>query len=245
MSGTELVNWEERMAQEAKAVAELYRPSVGRISFKSGVMSYAGNPIPGNSVNVIILNSAFERNFYADRYSPDRIVNPACFSISLSNVDQTPHEAVTNPISKTCDPCKYNQWKSDLNGRDGKACKELIRLIMIPATDMTNEAIAKAEIAIAKIPVTSVKSWGNYVGKIRALYSRPPYGVVTRVSITPHIKNQFTVNFDEVAAVDVELVGAVIARASTVTSILLAPYDYTTEEKQEEPTADTGKKKKY
>ncbi len=43
--GTEVTNWEDQMAAEAKAVAKTERPSINKIRFTSGIMSYMDKAI--------------------------------------------------------------------------------------------------------------------------------------------------------------------------------------------------------
>ena len=47
------------LAQEAKAAAAVERPAVGRIGLKSGVMTYAGQPVAGNKMEAVILAASF------------------------------------------------------------------------------------------------------------------------------------------------------------------------------------------
>jgi hypothetical protein len=243
---TEVVSWENKLAEDAKAVAELYRPSVGRIGFKSGVMTYAGNVIPGNKTQVVVLGSAFERNFYTGRYDPDKLVNPSCFAMGLTNENMLPHAEVPTPEHENCRDCPRNEWGSDLQGRKGKACKEIVRLALLPASAVESaEAVAKSDLAICKLPVTSVRNWGSYVNKLATMINHPPWAVVTEISLTPDAKTQFKVNFQEVTAIkDVEILGAINGRIKAAQDILLTPYDYT-KEAQEPEKADAGKKKKY
>ena len=48
-------------------------------------------------------------------------------------------------------------------GNKGKACKERRRLAIIPAAAIKDGEIAKAELAVLSLPVTSLGNWGNYV----------------------------------------------------------------------------------
>jgi len=244
---TEVVSWKEEAAAEAKAIAANFRPSVGRINFKNGVMTYAGNPIAGNSVKVVVVGSVFERNLYLGRYDPDKIVNPDCYSLSSTPTDTVPHESIPQPQSQTCATCKYNEWGSDLQGRKGKACKELVRLavISVDMKDFSPEAITKADLAICKLPVTSVKNWGNYVNFLAGSLGLPPHLVVTEIWLTPDPKTQFKVNFKEVAAIEnAEMYAAIKARMAPAVNALNTPYDYKAEA-EELAKQDSTKKKKY
>lgn len=246
----ELVAWKEELAEEAKKVAELYRPSVGRISFKSGIMSYQGNMIPGNKITVVVLDAVFERDFYKDRYDPNKLVNPTCFALSPTPEGMVPHDSVPEKQADVCESCKYNQWGSDLQGRKGKACKEVVKLILLPVATLNSpEDVSKAELAICKIPVTSVKNWGNYCNRIAGLFGLPPYAVITDVTLVPDQSSQFKITFTEKGPVESkDHIIAIRQRLSAARSILMTPYDYTKEVEgavEEEQTRDATKKKKY
>jgi hypothetical protein len=239
---TELVNWEEKMLQEAKDVAAVERPSVGILSFRSGILSYEGNEVPGNNMDCIIVASAFENRLYKGAWDPDNIDSPDCFAIGLAQEGvapvMSPHDNVAHPENDICKGCKQNEWGSDTSrpGSKGKACKEIRRLALIPYNDeLTVESITGAEVALAKIPVTSVRNWGNFVNMVGAKYKRPPWAVAANISVKPHTKWQLEVSFNFVAPMPTELLGALDAKRQSVLPALMAPYDAKAEESGEIP----------
>lgn len=242
---TEVQSWEDQLKQEAKDVAQLYRPSVGRISLKSGIMSYQGNPIPSNKINVVVLGAAFENQWYEGEYDPNVMRNPACFALSATGADMAPHEVSIKKQATSCDVCEKAKWGSDRKGGKGKDCKARVRLAVLPAAaDMSPTSIGRSEVALLQLPVTSVKNWGNYVNRLSAMLNRPPWAVITEVMVERDLKTQFKVLFQEQTPIaDTEILGAVSARVQPIQDLLLAPYDYTQETKKEEEVS--GKKKKY
>ena len=244
--GTELVNWEAKLMQEARDVAATERPSIGTLSFRSGILSYEGNEIEGNKMDCIIIASAFENRWYKDAWDPDNIDSPDCFALAMA-VDakmpvMVPHENVINPVNDVCKGCKLNDWGSDPrpNSR-GKACKEIRRLAIIPYTgrDMTPDGVSGAEVALAKIPVTSVKHWSNFVNLVGAKYKRPPWAVAANISVKPHVSNQIEVKFEFVAPMPTELLAALNAKRESVIPALMTPYD--SKSTDSEPVEDSKK----
>jgi hypothetical protein len=247
MSSTLPVNWQDELAKQARDVAALERPSVSNINIRGGVMLYQNQPVPGNRMQVIILQHSFLRRYYSKKFNPQEIQSPDCFSISLTGEDMRPHENITNPINPTCDDCPFNQWGSDKEGQSGKGkkCKESRRFAMIPASSLEAGNVRKAEMAVLSIPATSIKNWSNYVNAVAAEFQRPPFAVITEVSLVPNPRTQFEIKFDYRGSVKEEHLGDVYARVDNAIRVLEQPYEEPGSEKQETPPASDGKKKKY
>ena len=232
----------ERLAAQAKAAAATERPAVGRISLKSGMMSYGGTPMPGNKTEAVVVASVYRNVFYAGRYDANNIVNPNCFAFSESDKDMAPHENVAEPAHAKCDGCPNNEWGSDPNGGRGKACKQTRRLVLIPghAIDSGPETVNTAEFAILDLPVTSVKNYSSYVNSLAASANVPPFAAVAEISTTPDAKTQFKVNFKPMRVVPTEdLLVAIEQRMSSALALGLEPYEDTATAASAEEAAPT------
>jgi hypothetical protein len=243
----EVVSWEDRLRQEAKEVAALHTPSVGKIGLRAGQMTYAGQSVPGNTINVVVLSSAFENAFYSAAFNPNKLSSPDCFALSKDGKAMKPDPIVAEPINAECDTCAHLQWGSDPEGGRGKACKESVRLALLPVGNVQSpEAILNSEIAVMKVPVTSVKNWSNYVTKLSTMHGRPPWAMITKVSVVTDPKTQFKVLFKDEAMVSGDLLDSLSKRISSADQVLLTPYESTGEvEEGEAITAKPDKKKKF
>lgn len=237
---TELVNYDEMLAQMAKAATAVERPSTSNISFKSGMVSYNKDPVPGNKLDCIIIASTHANMYYEGKYDPDDIKNPVCYAYSEDGENMVPHPKSSKPQHTDCATCPMNQWESAESGR-GKACKNSRILGIIPASTKP-EDIPTAEVAVAKLPVTSVKAWGTYVNKLATLFNRPPLGVITTLGTQPDMKTQFKVTFDNKELVDVSMLRPLIEKIKVVKPLLEKEYDPNVE--QEESEDDSAKKAK-
>jgi hypothetical protein len=220
----------ERLAAQAKAAAATERPAVGRISLKSGVMSYGGTAMPGNKTEAVVVASVYRNVFYAGRYDANNVVNPNCFASSDSDKDMAPHANVSEPEHATCDGCPKNEWGSDPNGGRGKACKQTRRLVLIPghAVEGGAAAVNTAELAILDLPVTSVKNYSSYVNALAASAKVPPFAAVAEISVVPDAKTQFKVNFKPIRVLPTEeLLAAVEGRTHSALALGLEPYEET------------------
>lgn len=223
--GNEVVNWSERLASSAKEVAALERPSLSTVSVRSGMLSYMGQPVPGNKLRVVIVASAFQNRYYDKPFDPNNPANPVCFALSLDGIDMVPDPASTEIQNPSCSGCPKNEWKSDPKGGKGKACKAARRLVLIPESSATSELAKKAEMAMMTLPVTSQKNWANYVNGIASEYQRPPWGMITEITVVPDPKTQFQVKFDAVGMVPEEALGPVNGRIEAAQVVLMQPYD--------------------
>ncbi len=231
----ELTDWEGKLAEQAVAVAAKERPTVSSISLRGGIMSYEGDALPNNELKCIVVNHCFENRWYKGAFDPDNIDSPQCFAIALDKEELKPHANADAQTDGYCVKCSKNEWGSDPrpNSR-GKACKEIRRLALLPYTlEIGPENIADTEMAILKLPVTSVRNWGNYVNKIGAGMKRPPWSVITMISVVPDQKTQFKVNFNCEGAVPTEMLTPLNDKREAVLSALTAPYDAPSEESEE------------
>lgn len=219
-----------KLAAQAKDASAKERPSISRISLKSGVMSYGGTPMPGNKMEAVVMAASFRNVWYAGRYDPNNIVNPNCFALGEDDDNLAPHPNVSEPVHPTCKGCPKNEWASDPNGGRGKACKQTRRLVLIPgsAVDKGAEDIITAEMAVMDIPVTSVRHYSSFVNALAASANVPPYAAVAEISVVPDAKTQFRVGFRPMRVLPtMDLLEAVQKKLPDALRLSLEPYEET------------------
>jgi hypothetical protein len=221
---TAVANYQEELMKMAVATAEAEKPSGNWVSFKNGILSIGGTPMKNNKVESVIVHSIFENQFYKDKFDPNNPQPPICYALAEVDDDLKPHKDAAEPQAATCAECKNNVWGSDPGGGKGKACKNVRRLAMISANDLNQ--VAKAEVAIAKLPVTSVKNWSSYANQIASVLKLPPLAVITEMSVEPDAKTQFQVNFALVNKVDDgPVIQALLNKRRDTTDLIFAGYD--------------------
>ena len=218
-----VANWDERLAGYDTEVAATEQTGGGKfISTKGGRLSIGGAEVPENKMTVVVLDHIMENHHYTERFNPDAPTSPVCFAFGRNEAEMVPHENSTEPGSDACKGCPLNEWGSADVGK-GKACKNIRRLAVI--TEDGLEDIENAEVAFLKIPVTSVKAWAGYVQAVANNLKRPPFGVVTEVSLVPDPSTQFRMQFKLVEAIeDSEALEALIARREQVANEIAFPY---------------------
>lgn len=226
MSKNQVALFEDQLAAMASesVKAEKTGLQTAFLSTKGGVLTYRGDVITSNKLPCVILSAPVERLYYDSRYDPTKIVGPKCFAIASVATGMGPSAASESKQSDNCESCAMNQWGSAANGGKGKACRETRRLLLIPADSLTSAAaVAVAEVAALRPPVTSLKNYSSYVQTIAATLRRPPLAVITEISVVSDPKTQFKVVFNMVKAIeDPEIIQALIKRAAEETEKAIA-----------------------
>lgn len=232
------------LATHAKDEAALERPSISKISLRGGMLAYQGQPIAKNILPCVILVAANRNAYYDQPFDPNNLQNPVCFALGETGSDtvMVAHENVPdenvppadaekiglredNP--RSCDGCAMNAWGSDPRSERGKACKETRRLVVLPASALSDvEAVNKGELAIIDLPVTSGKNYANFVQGLAASAGIPVWSAVTEISTERDPKTQFKVTFTPTQMVaDADVLGALMARREQALQLALTPYD--------------------
>lgn len=226
--GGALIAWDEQLLADAN-LARAGEESVmlgSFISFRGGQMTFNGNTFPNNKASFIVLDSVLENVWYAEKWKPDSPASPACYAFGRLDAEMKPHEKAEDPQNATCKGCPMNEWESADEGR-GKACKNSRRLALIPADESLKSAdtMKDANIAFARIPVTSVKAWAGYVTQLANVTKKPPYAVVTEIMVTTDPKTQFKVSFKLVRSIDDRHVQqALLEKVQQARSSIIFPY---------------------
>jgi hypothetical protein len=230
--GTAVASWQEELAKMAVATAEAEKPQGNWLSFKGGQLNIGGMPMKGNKVDVVVIHSIFENQWYKNRYDPNNVESPACFAFGEDDSELKPHPESAEPQAETCEVCPKNAWKSDPGGGNGKACKNVRRLAMISAADL--EDVDKADVVLAKLPVTSVKNWSTFASQVANVLKLPPISVIANMSVEPDAKTQFQVNFELVNKItDGAVIQKLLNRRRDTNAMVYVPYDKYVERVQE------------
>lgn len=200
---TQLSAFEDQLAAMAMDTVKAEQTGAAFLSTKGGALTYRGNNITDNKLACVVLAAPIERLYYDSRYDPTKIVGPKCFAIAQIQTGMGPAPSVEKSEHSTCEGCPKNEWGSASNGGKGKACRETRRLLLIPADSIGSaSAVAAAEVAALRPPVTSLKNYSSYVQTLAATLKRPPLAVVTEISVVPDAKTQFKVEFKMLKAID-------------------------------------------
>jgi len=246
VSATAVTSAVDRFAAYAVEAVKAEEVSGTFITVRGGVLQFNKQPIAGNKLDVIVADAVLENVYYEDDFDPDAPASPVCYAFGRTEEEMAPHPKAEKPQHPTCAGCPMNEFGTAAKGK-GKACKNTRRLAVLPAgaADLTADKVLSNEVAYLKLPVTSVKNWSTYVNKVSAMHRRPPFGVVTEISVTPDPKTQFKVNFETRALVGEDLADAAISRHDEQRELIMFAYP-ANKPAAEEPVAPAkGKGKKF
>ena len=228
--GTAIVAWDEELAKYAAETAK-QEASTGTgnfFSLKGGVLSYGGNAIPGNEMNVVILDAIHKKAYYDRAYDGESGGGPVCFAYSRDGLAMSPHEKSTEKQCDTCDLCPHNLMgsaiRSDGSPGKGKACREGRRLALISAADLNAKSIPTAEIGYLETPPTSIIPYALYVKALASTAKRPPFAVVTKVKLVPDRDTQFKLQFELAAPLPQDVVKGIMERLDQTKQEIMFPY---------------------
>ncbi len=224
---TGVANWREKLNALAVKTAETEKPSGNWASFRSGIFTINGIKMKDNKHDVVMLHSAFENQLYKNKFDPNKFETPMCFALSEDGEDMVPHKDSPEPQSATCETCPHAVWGTGDNGK-GKACKNVRRLAFMSAGDLDKD-IAKADVALAKIPVTSAKNWATFASQLSNVLHIAPLEAVTEMSVVPDASTQFQVNFGFIRKIEDEnQLQALLLRREDIHPLIFAPYSKST-----------------
>lgn len=240
---TGMTKWDEqlaRLAQQTKATEKSAAVAGNFIGKKGGTLTFGGAEIPGNSIDVVIIDSILENKYYGEAYDPDDPQPPVCFALGRDNATMKPHEKSTDPQHATCKGCKQNDFGTAEKGK-GKACQNTRRLGLIVEGDLKDPVAAQT--AYYNPQVTSVKAYAGYVDNLANTLNRPPLAVVTTLSLLPDKKNQHRTEFKLKSRIeDGEVFEGLLQKNKLEQEAIMFPYQ--PREKDEESHNGTDNKQK-
>lgn len=134
------------------------------------------------SIEVIIVKAAtpIAKIFYKGGYVDGSSAAPDCWSTN----GVTPDVSATNRQAPACAACPMNAWGSRITeaGKQGKACADSKRLVIVPMDDIDNELHNGP--MLLRVPAASLKDIQAYGQKLGAA-GYPYYAVATRISFDP------------------------------------------------------------
>lgn len=231
---TSLVQWSKELADAAAAsVATVAELGGGNFfSIQGGVLKLGGDAIPNNEMVCIILDHVLENDLNLTDFDPDNPSYPECYAFGRSAADMKPHASVTKPASPDCASCPNNVFGSADKGR-GKACKNRARLACISGAQLVGgrfelqtdpAAVAGAQVALLKIPPTSIGAWGAYVKAVATSLKRPPWAVYTKIKVVPDPKSQLVVQFELMGSCGPELAEVLVRRSKEQAEATMFEY---------------------
>ena len=193
-------SWQEQLAAAAQDVLATESGGGGNyLNITNGRLTYQGMEFPGNKVDVIVVDAVYANTYYDRPYNPDDTSSPVCYAFGLKEAELAPHAQCSQAQNPQCSNCLKNAYKTAANGK-GKACSNTRRLLLLTPDMLGN--LEAAQPLILKVSPTNTRSWGGYAQQLAGVFKRPPYSVVTQISVVADPKTQFHINFTKLENID-------------------------------------------
>lgn len=197
--------------------------------------------LPGNRAACVVLGAVWEYTYYDKPFDSANPAPPVCYAVGQNQRDMSPHPRMQEapdyfvPQNKgpsgevlACQGCPKSVFGSAVNGRKGRACTQRKVLAVIPAgmyvpqgddgfkleLQLDPQHYASADVAMLRVPVTSVKLWQTYVQTLASTYGVPPYAAATRIHVKPDPKTQVSVEFSRIDALSDDVIRVCMQRAN-------------------------------
>ena len=130
---TELVDIKAQLAAELATLDKTVAPPSGnRISLKGKTFTFPDGKMSPGPITAVVLDWRSINAYYKGAYNPQKVEAPSCFAISKDRDDLKPSKNCSDPQCEQCEGCPHNEWGSAPGGGRGKACKNQIRLAVVP-----------------------------------------------------------------------------------------------------------------
>ena len=130
---TELVDIQAQIAAELANLDKTLAPPGGhKVSLKGKTFTFPDGKTSPGPISCVILDYRNVNKYYKGAYNPKQLESPTCFAQSKEIAGMAPSVNADDPQSKGCDECPWNEWGSAPGGGRGKACKNQVRIAVVP-----------------------------------------------------------------------------------------------------------------
>jgi hypothetical protein len=178
-TGGALVDIKAMMAAELAGLANRTAPAGGdKIQLKDKKF-HLPDGTQTDTLNVVIVDFMAVNNFYEGAYDAKNIVPPTCFAIGQIPTQMVPSDNAPVKQSDACASCPMNQFGS---AGDGKACKNMRRLAVLPP-----DADTDTPLWILDVSPTGLKSFDGYVRSAASKFGVTPIGLITEITFAADV----------------------------------------------------------
>lgn len=243
---TALTPFEQRMMDDAADQAAAEKGGPSRLSLRDKKFSI-DDLSQGSTMQVVILQAAFDNAYYKGKFNPKKPVAPDCYALGYDEAALAPPADLETKVADACgEPgkpgcCPFNEWGS--GDGNGKKCKNQRRIAAVLATEAANP---KATVFTAEMPPKSGKGLSKYLKKLTKLVKKPSYAVITGLSFDDD-ETYPLVEFTGVSEItDRDTLINLMGLADGVKAALVKPFVRAAEKDDDEPSEITnGKKPKF
>ena len=205
------------------------------LSTKDGKFALGDSKLP-DEIPVIVLGYIFENAAYDStiKWDPKNPQPPICFALDVDEDEMVPHDDSPDPQHDDCLSCELNEFGSDPDGGNGKACKNRRRLVLMDPDD--------GDLMMVRIPPTGIKNWRQHLKRLNNDHGLPPHGAVTTIFFDEENSKVLDYEITDTDLSD-DTITLIIEHMSEATEMLKTPINCEEREEKPEPAKKSRKKK--
>ena len=179
---TELVDIKAQLAAELATLDKTVAPPSGhRISLKGKTFTFPDGKTSPGPITAVVLDWRSINAYYKGAYNPQKVEAPSCFAISKDRDNLKPSSNCGDPQSEQCEGCAWNEWGSAPGGGRGKACKNQIRIAVIPPDAKSDTPPWTIDLA-----PSSTGAFTNMVNNVKGSLGMLPLQVQVSIDFDPN-----------------------------------------------------------
>ena len=184
-----VVDIKAQLAAQAAAMADRTAPPSGsKIKMPQGGGRFDlpdGRSVEG-SIEAIIVDFRAVHSFWPGKFDKNNVKPPVCFAVGLNPRQMAPTDNSPDKQADNCQACPNNQFGSD---GDGKACKNMRRLALVPPRDDDEtQADTEHDLWILDVSPTAIKNFDAFVSVIAKTFQTPPAGVAVTIGFDTSVE---------------------------------------------------------
>lgn len=181
---TELVDIQAQIAKELADIEKTVAPPSGhRISLKGKVFTFPDGKTSPGPITAVVLDWRNINAYYKGAYNPQKVEPPTCFALSKLRENMKPSANCPDPQAESCgeNNCPWDAWGSAPGGGRGKACKNQVRIAVVPPDATKDTPPWTIDLA-----PSSTGAFTNYVNALKNQEGKLPVQVVTQLDFDPN-----------------------------------------------------------
>lgn len=234
---TALVDIQKKMMADAEAQLEdANKLSSGLFISTNNKKFTMGDLEFGSEIDVVIVDNILDYVYYDRPYKEGENASPACYALGRDEEEMVWAEDSPLYAGESVADHELNEWGSDPQGGNGKACANRRRLAIMAH----DGEVQDDELLMVRVSPTGLKKFNAYVKSVVTKMQVPLYAVVTRLAFDPN-QSYPTLTFECIGRLEDDEIIKVIEQQELAEQTLFTPYDVSN---YEEPKARKVSKKK-
>lgn len=244
-----IMRYDEELAKQAKEAADAVAGIGGGefFSIKDDKLTFGGVALPYNQVGAIVVDFVYSNAFYPEKFTKGKSQQPVCYAFGRKSNEKDifPHADSPDKKCADCASCEYNVFGSGEG--NAKACKNGIRLALIPAgtyesetkfTPFKDPEEFEKQAGYFTVPPTSLKGFGNYVKQVSGSLNVPPHAVFTKMQLKEKV-----IYFEPIAKAPAAIIPVLMKRNAEVRKLIEFPFPKPDDSKVKAGKGKPGKAK--